>query len=318
MEREVKEKEMEREVKKQDREKPEKEKVKKEKEREKKEKEREQEREKEREEKERKEKGREKQREQSRRPKVPCPNDSILPQIIGKDRGQSAAALVVQEALNLKQRAEQLNGKIFGGSEGTSLYFQAALKFLQAASMLEAGDGEIRNESLSISIYSDTAKLCEFCAENYENQNDLAASALAYRCAALAHMRVVQGKSSAVARDRTEMLSYSGESLKSSLPKDSRGALSSSLNSQMGDILIVPEKSRSSFFRLLQFVQSTTAAMEAISKSSHAFNACKESINSSGGLDAMKKVLDMGFHDVESLIRFACVALEATGHRWNH
>ena len=214
----------------------------------------------------------------------------------------------------MKQRAEYLNSRTGVGSEGTSLYLQAALKFLQAGSMLEARGGEIRNESLSINIYSDTARLCEFCAINYESRKDFAASALAYKCAALAHMRVVQGKSSSIVGDRAEMMSFSGEFLNSPLPKDSKWTSSSSLNSQMGDALIVPEKSRLTLFRVLQYVESTTAAMEALTKSSYAFNACKDSINSSAGLDAVKKVLDMGFHDVESLIWFARVALEATGH----
>ena len=63
--------------------------------------------------------------------------------------------------MNLKQRAEQLNGKIGVENEGTNLYLQAALKFLQAASMLESGGGEHNEHSHPLIIYVDTAKLCE-------------------------------------------------------------------------------------------------------------------------------------------------------------
>jgi hypothetical protein len=57
-----------------------------------------------------------------------------------------------------------LQGSAGNDCESTNLYLQAALKFLQAAAMLEpiyaetARQGEVTQ---SMTLYNDTAKLCE-------------------------------------------------------------------------------------------------------------------------------------------------------------
>ncbi|KAI9103510.1 hypothetical protein K1719_023133 [Acacia pycnantha] len=55
--------------------------------------------------------------------------------------------------------------------DSTCLYFQAVLKFLHGASLLESGNNDNAKYSemnQAKQIYSSTAKLCEFCAHDFE------------------------------------------------------------------------------------------------------------------------------------------------------
>ena len=59
----------------------------------------------------------------------------------------------------------------------------------------------------------------------------------------------------------------------------------------------------------------TIAAMESLSKSNNAFSACEgATMYSSDGIEAVKNVMDFGFHDVEYLVRLAREAIVALGH----
>lgn len=67
-------------------------------------------------------------------------------------------ALVCLRFLILEHISNKQGGK---EGDGTGLYFQAALKFLQAASMLESEGSEHGESRNPLNIYADTAKLCE-------------------------------------------------------------------------------------------------------------------------------------------------------------
>ncbi|KAF3340729.1 Glycerol-3-phosphate acyltransferase 1 [Carex littledalei] len=67
------------------------------------------------------------------------------------------------------------------------LYFRVVLKFLRVASLLEHGQGE--NNEASMCFYSDTAKLCQYCAAECGKENNIPAAALAYKAMELAHMK---------------------------------------------------------------------------------------------------------------------------------
>ncbi|MCO5560740.1 hypothetical protein L7F22_014360 [Adiantum nelumboides] len=122
----------------------------------------------------------------------------------GKKHSQTPANLALREATKLKHKADILQGE---ERAGTALYLQAALKFLQAASMLEFEGSEHGDNKVPVKLYAGTAKLCDYCASEYERSKDLAAAALAYKCAGLARMRVVQAKSLLISKDRADVQS---------------------------------------------------------------------------------------------------------------
>jgi hypothetical protein len=92
--------------------------------------------------------------------------------------------------------------------ESTNLYLQAALKFLQAASIVENENNDTHRagKTQSMVVYDDTAKLCKYCAGQYERSRDMAAAALAYTCAAVALGRRMLCKNATFARDCNELL----------------------------------------------------------------------------------------------------------------
>ncbi|KAI7982244.1 AF4/FMR2 family member 2 [Camellia lanceoleosa] len=124
-----------------------------------------------------------------------------------RDSSCQAATNIVKEAKDLKHSADHLKNSGLS-VESTGLYFQAALKFLHGASLLESGNGESAKQGEmigSMQMYSSTAKLCEFCAHKYEKSKDIAAAALAYKCMEVAYMRVIYYSHTNASRDRHEL-----------------------------------------------------------------------------------------------------------------
>ncbi|GMQ01184.1 hypothetical protein CsSME_00047910 [Camellia sinensis var. sinensis] len=114
------------------------------------------------------------------------------------------------EAKDLKHSADRLKVARFFPlfNCGIGLYFQAALKFLHGASLLESSNGESAKQGEMIrpmQMCSSTAKLCEFCAHEYEKSKDIAAAALAYKCMEVAYMRVIYYSHTNASRDRHEL-----------------------------------------------------------------------------------------------------------------
>ncbi|KAI5082743.1 hypothetical protein GOP47_0002486 [Adiantum capillus-veneris] len=269
-----------------------------------------------------------KERDKARRHR---PSDGLSPS--AKKHSQTPANLVLRDATKLKHKADSLQGQ---ERPGTALYLQAALKFLQAASMLEteaSEHGDNRPGPLPVQLYADTAKLCEYCASTYERNKDLAVAALAYKCAGVARMRVVQAKSSLISKCRAEVQSRQqvaqGDSPSSSTqvdmdaPKNSsmdralaHGSTPPTTNSHAGGPLIIAAKSRTSFNRILDYVMDTGSALDALTKSVNAFTAAESALSSftTEGMSALRKVLDFSFHDVDSFVRLVRIALEAMGH----
>ncbi|KAL3029912.1 hypothetical protein AAZX31_03G191100 [Glycine max] len=248
-----------------------------------------------------------------------------------RDSYTHAANNALKEAKDLKHLADRL--KNTGSSaEGTSLYFQAALKFLHGASLLESGnnDNAKHNEMIqSMQIYSSTAKLCEFCAYEYEKSKDMASAALAYKCMEVAYMRVVYSSHTSASRDRHELQTALqmvplGESPSSSASdvdnvNNSTAAdkvtISKSVNSpQVAGNHVISARNRPNFVRLLNFAQDVNFAMEASRKSRNAFVAANSSLavdKIADGISSIKKALDFSFQDVEELLRLVKVAAEA-------
>ncbi|XP_012849883.1 PREDICTED: uncharacterized protein LOC105969655, partial [Erythranthe guttata] len=97
----------------------------------------------------------------------PTPNthkirDVEAPSPVRRDSSSHAANNALKEAKDLKHLADRLKNS--GSTESNGFYFQAALKFLHGASLLESGSSEAtkHNDLMhSMHIYSSTAKLCE-------------------------------------------------------------------------------------------------------------------------------------------------------------
>ncbi|ESW35075.1 hypothetical protein PHAVU_001G204500 [Phaseolus vulgaris] len=253
------------------------------------------------------------------------------PSPVRRDSYSHAANNAVKEAKDLKHLADRLKNS--GSGESTSLYFQAALKFLHGASLLESGNSDNAKHSEMIQskqMYSSTAKLCEFCAHEYEKSKDMASAALAYKCMEVAYMRVVYSSHTSASRDRHELhntlqMIPLGESpsssasdvdnVNNSTAADKVVTISKSVNSpQVAGNHVIAARHRPNFVRLLGFAQDVNFAMEASRKSRNAFAAANSSPGvgkNTDGISSIKKALDFSFQDVEGLLRLVRIAAEA-------
>ncbi|KAH6813973.1 hypothetical protein C2S51_022991 [Perilla frutescens var. frutescens] len=265
----------------------------------------------------------------------PTPNshkvrDVDAPSPVRRDSTSHAANNILKEAKDLKHMADRLKNS---GSNGSiRIYFEAALKFLHGASLLESGTSEAtkHNELMhSMHIYSSTAKLCEFCAHEYEKSKDMGAAALAYKCVEVAYMRVVYSSHNTASRDRNELqnalqIVAPGESPSSSASDvdnlnhqataDKAASAKVVGSPQVSGSHIITSRNRSSLLRVLNFAQDVNFAMEASRKSRIAFTAATSRLGENShkeGIHLMKNALDYNFQDVEGLLHIVRIAMEA-------
>ncbi|XP_042061751.1 cysteine-tryptophan domain-containing zinc finger protein 7-like isoform X2 [Salvia splendens] len=253
--------------------------------------------------------------------------DVDAPSPLRKDSSSQAANTILKEAKDLKHMADRLK------NSGTSigLYFEASLKFLHGASLLESGSSEAtkHNELMhSLHIYSSTAKLCEFCAHDYEKSKDMGAAALAYKCMEVAYMRVIYSSHSNTSRDRAELQS----ALQIAAPGESPSSSASDVDNlnhqatadkavsarvagspQVSGSHIITSRNRCGLLRVLNFAQDVTFAMEASRKSRIAFAAASSGLGETQkeGIRSLKNALDYSFQDVEGLLQFVRIAMDA-------
>ncbi|KAJ8573827.1 hypothetical protein K7X08_010338 [Anisodus acutangulus] len=255
-------------------------------------------------------------------PSVPTPSK--------RETSSQTASTVLREAEDLRDVADRLKNSGFH-SEHNQAYFQAALKFLQGASLLESSNGESSKsgDMNQIQIYSITAKLLETCALEYEKRDETATAALTYKCMEVAYMRVVYCKnmsSSRIWHDLQGSLQVppQGESPSSSASDvdntnnqtvAEKTALSRGSGSHAGNHVIAP-RNRPSFVRLLDFTKDVNSAMEASRKAQNAFAAATklEEAEKKDTIISVKRVIDFSFQDVEELIRLVKQAIEAINH----
>ncbi|XP_021675068.2 cysteine-tryptophan domain-containing zinc finger protein 7 isoform X3 [Hevea brasiliensis] len=255
--------------------------------------------------------------------------DLDAPSPVKRDSSSQAATNALKEAKNLKHLADRL--KSSGSNlESTKLYFEAALKFLHGASLLETCSSESAKTGemiQSIKVYSSTAKLCEFCAHEYEKSKDMAAAALAYKCMEVAYMRVIYSSHADANNDQHELqkalhMFPPGESPSSSAsdvdnlhhPATVDKGFSAKDAPQVTGSHVIAARNRPTFLRLLNFAQDVNFAMEASRKSRIAFVAANVSLGETQhreGLSSIKKALDFYFQDIEGLLRLVRLAIEA-------
>ncbi|XP_043708748.1 cysteine-tryptophan domain-containing zinc finger protein 7-like isoform X2 [Telopea speciosissima] len=236
--------------------------------------------------------------------------------------GQAAANTALKEAKALKHSADRLKDP---GSEleRTGLYFEAALKFLYGASLLEPFSNEATR---SKNVYGETAMLCGFCAHEYEKFKEMAAAAMAYKCMEVAHMKVIYSKHFTASKDQIELQNalkvVPGESPSSSASDIDnlnnqaavdKIAVTKDNSSQVAGNHVIVARNRPTFERLLGFTRDVTSAMEASRKSQNAFGAANASLEESQlgeGISFVKRVLEFSFHDVEGLLRLVRLAMQ--------
>ncbi|XP_056170274.1 cysteine-tryptophan domain-containing zinc finger protein 7-like isoform X2 [Syzygium oleosum] len=238
---------------------------------------------------------------------------------VRRDLSSQAATKALKEAKDLKHLADRLKSS----GERTGLYFQAALKFLHGASLLESSksDSTKHGEMIqSVQIYGSTAKLCEFCAHEYEKSKDMASAALAYKCMEVAYLKVVYSSNSTASRDRLELLPAfklnppDVDNVNNSATADKVAQPKGVSSPQVLGNNFISVRTRPNFTRLLNFAQDVNNAMEASRKSRVAFSAAKAAAGdaqSKDGILGIKKALDFNFQDVEGLLGLVRLATEA-------
>ncbi|XP_030545656.1 cysteine-tryptophan domain-containing zinc finger protein 3-like [Rhodamnia argentea] len=239
------------------------------------------------------------------------------------------AANVLKEAKDLRNYGDRLKSSGFG-FESNEACFQAALKFLQGASLLETcnGDGSKHGEMTPMQVYNSTAKLCESCAHEFEKSQEMGAAALAYKCMEVAYMRVVYCKYSSLSRDRHELQATlqmvpQGESPSSSasdvdnlnnqVAPDKPNLLKGAASHAVGNH-IVAARNRPTIARLLDFTFDVNCAMEASRKSQVALAAATANLEEAQNIEqvtCIKRVIDFSFQDIDELLRLVQLAREA-------
>ncbi|GFY81411.1 CW-type zinc finger [Actinidia rufa] len=223
----------------------------------------------------------------------------------------AAATDALKEAVKLKDYADRIqkSGSI---SEGMSLSFEAALKYLHAASLLESCHGQSEMILQSMQTYRRAVELCESCAHEYEKSKDMAAAALAYKCMEVAYMRIISSSHAGARKDRHELqrdfkIVPPGEYPSSSGSDVDNFGSPSTLDN------IAAAQNRP-IVRLLNFAGDVNSTMEASTKSRIAFAAASRKVEDSQfreGITFVKKALDFSFQDVEGLLWLVRQALEA-------
>ncbi|CAN8311057.1 unnamed protein product [Cochlearia groenlandica] len=249
-----------------------------------------------------------------------------------KESTSQAASNSIKEATALKHMADRLKN---AGSnhESTGVYFQAALKFLHGASLWESSGTEHathKSTAMSRDIYGSTAKLCAFCAHEYEKNKDMGAAALAYKCMEVAYLRITYSSHVNISRYRYELqaalqvipsgespsFASDGENSNQTLPAE-KEALSNTVRASpkvTGNHVISSGKN-SSVSQLLAFTQNVSFAMDASRKAQMAFAASKgKSVDTryrSEDITCIKRALDFNFQDMEKLLHVVRLAMES-------
>ncbi|CAN8280482.1 unnamed protein product [Cochlearia groenlandica] len=244
-----------------------------------------------------------------------------------------ASQNVLKEAKDLKHTADRLKNSV-SNLEHIELYFQACLKFLHGAFLLEMSSNESARQGetmvQSMKIYSSTANLCGFCAHEYEKSKDMGAAALSYKCMEVAYMRVVNSSYTSANRYRNELQTSlqmvpPGESPSSSASDvdnvnhpasaDKVGTSRGISSPLVAGSHVISAQNRSNILRLLQYAQDVNLAMDASRKSRVAFAASIENLEEAQqqgeGILSIKSALDYSFQDLEGLLRLVKLAMKA-------
>ncbi|KAF8111553.1 hypothetical protein N665_0074s0081 [Sinapis alba] len=259
-------------------------------------------------------------------------NDHVGSSPLKKEITSQAASNSIKEATDLKHIADRLKNA-GNNHESIGFYFQAALKFLHGASLLESsGTENATHKSIATSkhIYDSTAKLCKFCAHEYEKDKDMGAAALAYKCMEVAYLRITYSSHGYINRYKSELeaslqvipsgespsFASDGENPHKTLATE-KVALSTPVRSspKVTGNHVLSSGNNSSLSQLLTFSQNVSLAMDASRKAQTAFAVAKgkssDTRYSSNGLTSIKRALDFSFQDMEKLVHAVRLAMES-------
>ncbi|GJR17585.1 cullin, conserved site-containing protein [Tanacetum coccineum] len=224
-----------------------------------------------------------------------------------KEYASSQTAMTAfKKAEESKDYADRL--KISGFDyECNDAYFDSALKFLHAASLLEAyynDFSKLKGMVDPLTVYSTSAKLSKICAEEYEKRKEMAAAALAYKCMDVAYMRVVYCKSFVTKQDMQmvtqsrpilpHLVWYKGYLTLAGESPSSSAFVVDNLNNQatiidktmlsknithLGNQVVA--RSQANFTRLLDFTSDVSLAMEASLSTQNAYKAASTTLEES-------------------------------------
>ncbi|RDX82563.1 hypothetical protein CR513_36627, partial [Mucuna pruriens] len=236
----------------------------------------------------------------------------------------------LEEATKLKDRADNYKNSGFD-FESNETYFQAGLKFLHGASLLENCHSESskHGEMSQMQIFATAAKLFKCCAHEYETRQEMAVAALAYKCMEVAYMRVVYCKNSTTNRDRHELQSTLQMVSQGESPSSSASDVDNLNNQAAADKATLPRgtsnthvainqvisaRTRPNLVRLLDFTQDISFAMEASRKCQSAFavaNVIMEEARNMECISSIRSVIDFGFQDADELVRLVWTTTKA-------
>ncbi|GJZ67184.1 cullin, conserved site-containing protein, partial [Tanacetum coccineum] len=206
--------------------------------------------------------------------------------------------------------------------ECNDAYFDSALKFLHAASLLEAyynDFSKLKGMVDPLTVYSTSAKLSKICAEEYEKRKEMAAAALAYKCMDVAYMRVVYCKSFVTKQDM-QMVTQGESPSSSAFVVDNLNNQATIIDKTMLSKNIthlgnqVVARSQANFTRLLDFTSDVSLAMEASLSTQNAYKAASTTLEESQNKEmtiSVKQVVDFSFQDVKELVTLVQNAREA-------
>ncbi|KAG8063375.1 hypothetical protein GUJ93_ZPchr0003g18536 [Zizania palustris] len=225
------------------------------------------------------------------------PLDSMSP----NRRDGNMVAFALKEARDLKHKANHLKDKGLE-LESMGLYFEAALKFLHVASLLEIPNLESSrpgDAAQSMKLYSETAKLCNFCANAYERRKKMASAALAYKCVEVAYLKAAYYKHPSASKDRQELQAVvqiaPGESPSSSASDidnlNSHGVSKAHSTKDgnsphvAGNHLPLPVRNQAHLLRLLAYTNDVSCAFDASRKSQVAIASAAGNQEKGKGVD---------------------------------
>ncbi|KAL2341738.1 hypothetical protein Fmac_009678 [Flemingia macrophylla] len=239
----------------------------------------------------------------------------------------------LEEAAKLKDRADNYKNSGFD-FESNETYFEAGLKFLHGASLLENCHSESskHGEVSQMQTFATAARLFKCCANEYETRQEMAAASLAYKCMEVAYMRLVYCKNSSTNRDRRELQSTlqmvsQGESPSSSASDVDnfnnqaavdRATLPRGTNSHVAINQAIPARTRPNLIRLLDFTQDINFAMEASRKCQSTYadaTMVMEEARNKDCITSIRSVIDFSFQDMDELVRLVWTARKAISSR---
>ncbi|KAI5068250.1 hypothetical protein GOP47_0016595 [Adiantum capillus-veneris] len=201
----------------------------------------------------------------------------------------SSLGFTSSEATKLKQQTRQVSGPI--DDKALYMYMKAAIRFLQAAALLESGGAKSGNEELLVNIYVEAASLSQLCADMYETNAELATAILAHKCISCANLNLIQLIGSFVLSD--------ADKLHSLQQRDTSG----------GNIVIPPE-SCATYEHVMDYVDLTNSAMDSIKKSNSLLMTIRETFTLSANiLVLLENVLNFDVQNVGELMELVCEAM---------